>query len=682
MFSSNRTDTRRRTQRTAPSAGGITRRMLVLTIAVAMAVMMAAPATADGSAPWPLPEGDAQATGQSATPGPDDPGVLWHLDLSTVETPYAPEGYSTRQQNLLVSSDGVLVLRVNNRDEQYESARFNRELVGIDGDTGELLYQIGNVSTTSQRRCEPAIDSQDRVWIEQREGRTGDRYVRAFDASTGTSTGVQFNAEDDRCRDQMLIGGATEHLVYAAGGDPGSLRLFNISGSSVNQTPTDLFTLEGVSSMVNQSSLDAWGVFTDDAFLTVVEFVENEDTDDESRRLEVVAISLDDGNVADRIEMPTPQGASSGDYGAAHLLLDGDTLVVSPVSSRGDDPGAFIAGIDVSGSLSVAWETPLEDEPNDLTLGDGVVLVQEGNRTTLGGPPLKAISTATGEVAFDGGVRGGTEPLTNPDGGGYTTWRIGSMTRDQLITHFTPDGQVGWFIRPESIVAALDGIDDRDDLNMGNRFAQVHMAAVGDDGTLFLTSGAGQGILALDNSGGLAEIPMPFPDVDESSVHAPNIAQMAHRGITEGDADGNYNPDGLVTRAQFATFLVRALGIDPVDEGPFTDVDPGSVHAPNINAAAEAEITTGVTATTFEPARSITRAQVASLLARAFGLEGVEEGPFVDVDPDSVHAPNINAVAEAEITTGTTATTFNPDGEVTRAQMASLLIRALDSQDE
>ena len=658
-------------------------RLGILLVAVATAATMAAPAAADdvSSAPWPLPQADAQASGQSTTSGPTDPGVRWHLDLSAVETAAAPEGYSSRQEDVLLSASGVLVLRVNNRDEQYDSSRFNRELVGIDADTGEILYQIDNVSTSSQNRCEPAVDGQDRIWVEQREGPTGDRFVRAFDAATGEFADVQIDAEDDRCRNQLLVGGASDHLVFAQGDDPATLRLFDIDGDAATEIPTGLAALEDASSMVNQSSFDAWGVFTDDAFITAVEFVEDEGTDDETSRIELVSISLDDGSVGDRLELPTPSGASSGDYSRVHLLVDGDTLVASLRSSRSDSPGAFVAGIDVAAGMTVAWERPLESEPRDLTRGDGTVLVQPGTRTTLGGPPLHRLDTATGAVVTDNGVRGGADPLTNPDGSGYTTWRIGSMTRDQLIAHFNPSGYVEWFIRPESIVTALDGVDERDDLNMGNRFAQVHPAAVGDDGTLFLTSGAGQGIIALDDSGGLAEIPLPFDDVDPDDVHAPNISQMEQREITEGDAEGNYVPDGLVTRAQFATFLVRALGLEPVDGQQFDDVDPDSVHAGNINAAAQAGITAGVTETTFEPDRSISRAQIASLLARAFGLEEVHDDRFADVDPDSVHAGNINAVAEAEITAGVTATTFEPDGLVNRAQMASLLIRALDQQE-
>lgn len=61
--------------------------------------------------------------------------------------------------------------------------------------------------------------------------------------------------------------------------------------------------------------------------------------------------------------------------------------------------------------------------------------------------------------------------------------------------------------------------------------------------------------------------------------------------------------------------------------------------------------------------------------ARAETVSGV----FPDADPTNDHAVNIDAVAEADITTGVTETTFEPARTVLRDQMASLLIRALDA---
>ena len=116
----------------------------------------------------------------------------------------------------------------------------------------------------------------------------------------------------------------------------------------------------------------------------------------------------------------------------------------------------------------------------------------------------------------------------------------------------------------------------------------------------------------------------------------------------------------------------------------FVDVDSSSVHAASIEALFAAGITTGcgIDPLRFCPDGAVTRAQMASFLARAFDLVEVEQlaAGFVDVDSSSVHAASIEALFAAGITTGCgiDPLRFCPDGAVTRAQMASFLIRALN----
>ena len=172
--------------------------------------------------------------------------------------------------------------------------------------------------------------------------------------------------------------------------------------------------------------------------------------------------------------------------------------------------------------------------------------------------------------------------------------------------------------------------------------------------------------------------PGRFSDVDPDNVHRDNIEELAARGVTSGVTANTFAPDGTVTRGQFASFLARAFGLDPVMGQRFADVDPGSAHATSINAVVDAGFASGVTENAFEPDRQLTRAQLASLLAQALDLELVDGDRFVDVLPGSTHAAAITTVADAGITTGVTDSTFEPNHNLRRDQMASLLIRALD----
>ena len=198
--------------------------------------------------------------------------------------------------------------------------------------------------------------------------------------------------------------------------------------------------------------------------------------------------------------------------------------------------------------------------------------------------------------------------------------------------------------------------------------------------------------------GGAAPAPEPeepqepqsagFVDVEPRSVHASNIDALFAAGITEGCSSDplRFCPNRAVTRARMASFLARALGLRRAIPAGFVDVEPRSMHASNINALFAAGITTGCSSDPlrFCPDRTVTRAQTASFLARALGLRPAVPARFVDVDGRSVHAVSIDRLFAAGITTGCSSDPlrFCPDRAVTRSQMASLLIRALEAQEQ
>lgn len=175
----------------------------------------------------------------------------------------------------------------------------------------------------------------------------------------------------------------------------------------------------------------------------------------------------------------------------------------------------------------------------------------------------------------------------------------------------------------------------------------------------------------------------PFVD-DNDSVHEGFINALAAAGITKGcnpPANTLFCPRNLVTRAQMASFLQRAFDIEPDPTDWFLD-DTGSVHEGAINAIAAAGITLGCNPPEndrFCPGQPVTRAQMASLLARAFGVAPGSVDAFVD-DDGLIHEADINGIASGGITVGCNPPVndrFCPDRSVTREEMASLLGRAL-----
>jgi hypothetical protein len=164
------------------------------------------------------------------------------------------------------------------------------------------------------------------------------------------------------------------------------------------------------------------------------------------------------------------------------------------------------------------------------------------------------------------------------------------------------------------------------------------------------------------------------------SGHADGIGKLLEAGIVQGCDEERFCPADVLTRGQAASLVARALDIDGIEEGTglFHDI-PGSSHAPAIRALAEAGIVGGCDDGQFCPNTAITRGQFATVLVRAFGLEGIEEGTglFHDI-PGSPHAPAIRALAEAGVVSGCDEGRFCPGGSLTRAQAATMLARVLD----
>lgn len=170
-----------------------------------------------------------------------------------------------------------------------------------------------------------------------------------------------------------------------------------------------------------------------------------------------------------------------------------------------------------------------------------------------------------------------------------------------------------------------------------------------------------------------------FADED-GNVHEGYIEAIAAAGITSGCSTtaALYCPTDRISRAQMASFLARALDLPAAGDDYFDD-DAGSPHEDNINRIAAAGITSGFVDGTFRPHGRVSRGQMASFLARAVdGLTPADGDSFTD-DTNSVHEPNINIVATNGITVGCDAdgTRFCPNQSVTRDQMASFVGRAL-----
>ena len=172
-----------------------------------------------------------------------------------------------------------------------------------------------------------------------------------------------------------------------------------------------------------------------------------------------------------------------------------------------------------------------------------------------------------------------------------------------------------------------------------------------------------------------------FEDVPVNEYYYGSVRWALSRGITNGVDETHFAPNDSCTRGQVVTFLWRAAGQPAVSAStvnPFTDVSSDAYYYRAVLWAVQKGITAGTSATTFEPDAVCTRGQVVTFLWRAAGQPAVSSlvCPFTDViDADYYYTPVLWAYENA-ITSGTSATTFSPADECTRAQVVTFLCRA------
>ena len=171
-----------------------------------------------------------------------------------------------------------------------------------------------------------------------------------------------------------------------------------------------------------------------------------------------------------------------------------------------------------------------------------------------------------------------------------------------------------------------------------------------------------------------------FVDVSADAYYYDAVLWAAEEGITSGTDAVHFSPDVTCTRAQAVTFLWRAAGSpEPKSSAmPFEDVAADAYYSDAVLWAVENGITTGTTAATFAPNATCTRAQIVTFLWRPQRSPAADSvNPFTDVAADAYYNTAVLWAAENGITGGTSATTFSPSNDCTRAQIVTFLFRCL-----
>lgn len=176
-----------------------------------------------------------------------------------------------------------------------------------------------------------------------------------------------------------------------------------------------------------------------------------------------------------------------------------------------------------------------------------------------------------------------------------------------------------------------------------------------------------------------------FADTAASYWGYKAISSLTNKGIISGYPDGTFKPEASITRAEFATILVKALGLNTsATTSKFTDITKDAWYYSTVNAAASANLISGMGDNLFAPNTLITREQMALMISKALGdktpaADGTELSTFKDKSAVSNWAiSGMAKAARAGIISGMTTDTLAPTANATRAQATEMIYKMLN----
>ena len=412
-----------------------------------------------------------------------------------------------------------------------------------------------------------------------------------------------------------------------------------------------------------------------------------------------------------KITMPIPENIVPDKLRILHYGADGIEEILFPyVFREGDDWYASFVVTHFSTFVFAEATTAatIGDKEYD-TLQDAIDAAQSGDNISLyrNHPDTETVLVENKSLDISCGVY-----TLNPDvvtvGAGCTKTVEGTNGTDQVI-HVT--------YRSTSGGSSGGGGSSSGGTSSSNR---PQVSATGDggsvsassNGTVTITPDEGYQIASITVNGEAVEIPAdgkltgldkddkvvvtfekiteeqptqdkePFTDVADGAWYAEAVQYVYENGMMNGVSATSFGPDETTTRGMIVTMLHRLEGEPDASSTGFTDVSSSMYYADAVAWAQENGVVNGTSATTFSPDQAITREQLAAILYRYAQVKGYDVtasnnlDAYTDASQISAYALTAMQWANAEgLITGNTATTINPAGNATRAEVATILMR-------
>lgn len=164
-------------------------------------------------------------------------------------------------------------------------------------------------------------------------------------------------------------------------------------------------------------------------------------------------------------------------------------------------------------------------------------------------------------------------------------------------------------------------------------------------------------------------------DLNDAEWAREAVTYLVSKGIINGRGNGKFEPNADITRAEFIKIVVMALGLQVEDGSSFNDVSPKSWYAPTVFTAKKYGIVFGDDNNNFNPDDNISRQDMATILYRAYNIQNDSVAhEFTDHNEISDYAKEaVNALNSRGIINGMGDGSFAPLSNATRAQAAQII---------
>ncbi|MFE8698267.1 S-layer homology domain-containing protein [Cytobacillus sp. FJAT-53684] len=179
----------------------------------------------------------------------------------------------------------------------------------------------------------------------------------------------------------------------------------------------------------------------------------------------------------------------------------------------------------------------------------------------------------------------------------------------------------------------------------------------------------------------VADAQSKFKDVTDKHWAVKEIEFLSGKKVIQGYPDGTFKPNDNLTRMQIALMVSREKNYNLTDrtDPKLKDINKGQTNYNVVSAVmAEGIFKDVVNNNQFKPNAFVTRAEMASIMARAYNLTGGSSYQFKDVTLKHWAYSYVQAVATNQITIGYNDGTFKPDNLLTRSQFSTMMARILD----